>query len=113
MVPTPRMNSEVSLFEAPVRKFSVGTCWTMLATPLRLSRSSCSPSTTETATGTFCNDSSRRVAVTVTGFSVGSWSLLASAANTADDGRAARPASSQPRCGRRGVAARIDCASVG
>ncbi len=72
MVPTPRMNSEVSLFEAPVRKFSDGTCCTMLATPLRLSRSSCSPSTTETATGTFCSDSSRRVAVTVTDFRVGS-----------------------------------------
>ena len=66
MVPTPRTNNDVSLFEAPVRKFSDGTCCAMLATPLRLSRSSCSPSSTETATGTFCSDSSRRVAVTVT-----------------------------------------------
>ncbi|MNG36645.1 hypothetical protein D3C84_1237480 [compost metagenome] len=72
MVPTPRTNSEVSLFDAPVRKFSDGTCWTMLDTLVRLSRSSCSPSSTETATGIFCSDSSRRVAVTVTDLRVGS-----------------------------------------
>ena len=33
---------------------------------LRLLRSSCSPSTTDTATGTDCSDAERRVAVTVT-----------------------------------------------
>lgn len=66
MVPTPRRNNEVSLLEAPVRKVRLGTSAGRLATLLRFSRSSASPWTTDTATGTCCKVVSRRVAVTVT-----------------------------------------------
>ena len=78
IVPTPRTNSEVSLFDALVRKFTLGTWLAIAPRVLRLACSSAWPSSTETATGTFCSGSARRVAVTVT-----SWTVFSSALGAA------------------------------
>lgn len=65
-VPIPRTNKEVSLLEAPARKLTLGTCVTNVSSEFRCCLSSSFPLMTETATGTFWSDSSRRVAVTTT-----------------------------------------------
>ena len=65
MVPTPRMNSELSLFDALVRKFTVGTTAVMVAMLLRLASSSPPPVSTDTAIGVLCRGCSRLVAVMV------------------------------------------------
>ena len=77
IVPTPRMNKVVSLFEALVRKLTLGTWLATAPRVLRLARSRSSPPITDTATGTFCSGSARRVAVTVTSCTVPSSGLAA------------------------------------
>ena len=77
IVPTPRMNSAVSLFEALARKFSVGTCDVMVVMLFRLSCSNLSPLMTVMATGTDCSGSVRFVAVTVMTSSFSESSALA------------------------------------
>jgi hypothetical protein len=66
IVPTPRMNSEESLFDALVRKFTVGMDCTMVDMLFRLASSSWAPVTTDTAIGVLCSGCTRLVAVTVT-----------------------------------------------
>ena len=65
IVPTPRMNSELSLFEALVRKFTVGVCCVITDRLLRLPSSSVPPESTDTAMGVLCSGCSRLVAVMV------------------------------------------------
>ena len=66
MVPTPRMNSAVSLLEALVRKFTVGVCAVTAPKVLTLASSSAVPLITEMAIGVLCNGWGRLVAVMIT-----------------------------------------------
>jgi hypothetical protein len=66
MVPTPRMNSAESLFDALVRKLTVGICVVMVDRLLRLPSSSAPPLMTDTAIGVVCSGCTRLVAVMVT-----------------------------------------------
>ena len=64
IVPMPRMKMVRSLLDELVRKSALGTWARMSCTLLRLSRLSCAALSTVMATGTFCNGSDRRRAVT-------------------------------------------------
>ena len=66
IVPTPRTNREVSLLEAPERKFTAGVSEVIAPKVFRLERSSWPPSITVMAIGTDCKGTARLVAVTVT-----------------------------------------------
>jgi hypothetical protein len=76
IVPKPRISSEVSLFEDPVRKSAEGIREVMAPKLFKLDCSNSVPSSTETAMGTDCRGSARRVAVTVTVSNVATPSLL-------------------------------------
>ena len=91
IVPTPRMNSAESLFDALVRKFTVGSCCVMVERLFRLASSSEAPVITDTASGVLCSGCSRLVAVMVT---VSSWADCACACKT---GKAASRAAARGR----------------
>jgi hypothetical protein len=66
MVPMPRTKIVESLLPPCWRNVALGISCTTVSMAVRLLRSSCSPSTTDTAMGTDCSEAERRVAVTVT-----------------------------------------------
>ena len=80
------MKSALSLFEALVRKFTVGVCAVMVARLLRFSSSSAPPPSTLMAMGVLCSGCGRLVAVMVT---VSSLPSSAGVADVAGAGAAA------------------------